>query len=104
MAAMSPTDRRVVITGVGTVNPLGHDVATTWEAMTAGRSGIAEVTLFDTTGFPVRIAGEVKGFDGEATFGKRRARHLDRFAQLALVATREAMDMAKLDLDHADPW
>ncbi len=97
------TDRRVVITGMGTVNPLGADVAGTWAAMTAGRSGIGPVTLFDATGFPVRIAGEVKGFDGEAVFGKRRARHLDRFAQLALVATAEAMEMAKLDV-AGDPW
>jgi 3-oxoacyl-[acyl-carrier-protein] synthase II len=71
--------------------------------MTAATSGAGPVTLFDPTGFPVRIAAEVKGFDGDATFGKRRARHLDRFAQFALVATREAMEMAKLDV-AADPW
>jgi 3-oxoacyl-[acyl-carrier-protein] synthase II len=103
MAPMATTDRRVVVTGMGTVNPLGHDVAATWTAMTAGTSGAGPITLFDTAGFPVRIAAEVKGFDAEATFGKRRARHLDRFAQLALVATAEAMDMAKLDI-AADPW
>ncbi|HEX3621066.1 MAG TPA: beta-ketoacyl-ACP synthase II [Acidimicrobiales bacterium] len=100
---MATTDRRVVVTGMGTVNPLGHDVTATWTAMTAGTSGAGPITLFDTAGFPVRIAAEVKGFDAEATFGKRRARHLDRFAQLALVATAEAMDMAKLDI-AADPW
>jgi len=96
-------DRRVVVTGMGTVNPLGHDVATTWAAMSAGTSGVGPVTLFDASGFPARIAAEVKGFDPGALFGKRKARHLDRFAQLALVATREAMDMAKLDV-AADPW
>jgi 3-oxoacyl-[acyl-carrier-protein] synthase II len=100
---MAPTDRRVVVTGIGTVNPLGDDVGATWAGMTAGASGIGAVTLFDTTGFPVRIAGEVSGFDAEAVFGRRRARHLDRFAQFALVATREAMEMAKLDV-AADPW
>ncbi len=100
---MGPLDRRVVVTGVGTVNPLGNDVASTWEAMTAGVSGIGAVTLFDTTGFPARIAGEVKGFDPVALFGIRRARHLDRFAQFALAATIEAMDMAQLDV-RADPW
>ncbi|MGI8809570.1 MAG: beta-ketoacyl-ACP synthase II [Acidimicrobiales bacterium] len=95
--------RRVVVTGVGTINPLGNDVATTWDAMCTGTSGIAPVTLFDATGFPARIAGEVKGFDPQAIFGRRRARHLDRFAQFAIVATSEAMDMANLDV-AADPW
>ncbi len=93
----------MVVTGVGTVNPLGNDVATTWEAMIAGVSGIGPVTLFDATGFPARIAGEVKGFEPIALFGTRQARHLDRFAQFALAATTEAMEMAKLDVT-ADPW
>jgi len=96
-------ERRVVVTGVGTVNPLGHDVATPWEAKVAGVSGIRAVTLFDATGFPARIAGEAKGFDANARFGTRRALHLDRFAQFALAATTEAMEMAKLDVT-VDPW
>ena len=71
-------------------------------AVVAGRSGVGPITLFDPDGFPVRIAAEVPGFDAEAVFGRRRARHLDRVTQLALVATGEAMESAKLDVG-ADP-
>ena len=90
-------DRRVVVTGIGAVSPVGVGADRSWEALVAGRSGIDQVAAFDPTGFPVRIAGEVRDFDANAIFGKRRARHLDRFTQLALVATREAVEASKLD-------
>ena len=92
------TTRRVVVTGLGAVTPLGVTATETWDAMVSGRSGAGPVTLFDATGFPVRIAAEVKDFDAAEIFGKRRARHLDRFAQFALVASREAVADAALDV------
>jgi 3-oxoacyl-[acyl-carrier-protein] synthase II len=94
--------RRVVVTGVGAVSPLGLTVASTWSGVVAGHSGAGPITLFDPSGYPVRIAAEVRGFEPEAVFGRRRARHLDRVTQLALVATAEAVESAKLDVG-ADP-
>lgn len=90
--------RRVVVTGMGAVTPLGPDVETTWAAMVAGRSGVGPITLFDAGGLAVRIAAEVKGFDAEAHLGRRDARHLDRFAQLAVVAARQAVTESGLDV------
>ncbi|MDQ3679410.1 MAG: beta-ketoacyl-[acyl-carrier-protein] synthase II, partial [Actinomycetota bacterium] len=94
-------DRRVVVTGMGVVSPVGNDGEESWRALTSGQSGVAKISLFDASDFAVRIAGEVKDFDGAVIFGKRRARHLDRFAQLALVATSEAMESSGLDASAA---
>jgi 3-oxoacyl-[acyl-carrier-protein] synthase II len=94
--------RRVVVTGVGVVSPLGLTVASTWAGVVAGHSGAGPITLFDPDGYAVRIAAEVRGFEPDAVFGRRRARHLDRVTQLALVATAEAIESAKLDVG-ADP-
>ena len=91
-------DRRVVVTGMGAVTPLGPDVASTWAAMVAGRSGVAPITLFDAGGLAVRIAAEVKGFEPEAHFGRKDARRVDRFAQLAVVAARQAVADSGLDV------
>lgn len=90
-------ERRVVVTGVGAVSPVGLTVDATWDSLVAGRSGVATIESFDPSDLPVRIAAEVKGFDGNQVFGKRRARHLDRFVQLALVAAREAIESSGLD-------
>lgn len=91
--------RRVVITGIGTINPLGNTLFDTWTNIKAGKNGITPISLFDTTDFNVKIAGEVKNFDIEAYFGKKQAKRMDRFTQLALKASDEAMDDAKLDID-----
>jgi 3-oxoacyl-[acyl-carrier-protein] synthase II len=109
-----PTPRRVVITGLGTVNPLAQSVPDYWRGLLAGKSGIAPITQFDTETFPfangqtaqfkVRFAGEVKGFDPEPVIDKRAARHLDRFAQFALVAAQEAVDDSGLDLSRENPF
>ncbi|MGC8511646.1 MAG: beta-ketoacyl-ACP synthase II [Acidimicrobiales bacterium] len=96
---MSP--RRVVVTGIGLVSPLGLDVESSWRGLLAGRSGVGRITQFDASDYPVRIAAEVDGFDGAAVFGRRRARHLDRVSQLALVAAAEAIEGAKLDVSGA---
>ena len=96
------TARRVVVTGVGTISPLGHTADSTWDAMVAGRSGVGLVEGFRREDLPVKIAAQVRDFDPVAVFGRRQARHLDRVVQLALVATREAVEGAKLDV-AADP-
>lgn len=94
-------DRRVVVTGLGVISPLGLDVEQTWQALIAGRSGVRTITAFDAQGSDVRIAAEIAGFDAAAFFGRRRARHLDRVVQLALVATKEAIESSKLDVATA---
>jgi 3-oxoacyl-[acyl-carrier-protein] synthase II len=98
------TRRRVVITGLGTLNPLGLDVKTTWHALLAGKSGIAPITLIDTVPFKVKFGGEVKDFQPDNYLEKKTARHLDRFAQLALVASLQAVKDSGLDLAREDPY
>ena len=89
--------RRVVVTGMGAVTPLGLDVPTLWSALTAGRSGIRKIKSFDTTAFDTKIAGEVQDFDPTRYFDRKDARRADRFAQLAVAAATEAVAEAKLE-------
>ena len=94
--------RRVVVTGLGLVTPIGNDVETTWEALLAGRSGAAPITHFEPTAdFDVRFACEVKGFEPERYLDRKEARRMDRFTQLAMAAAQEAMTHAGLDSDTA---
>lgn len=93
---------RVVITGLGTVNPLGLDVDTTWHQASNGESGIRPITSFDADEHKTRIAGEVKGFDPEERFGRKDARRMDRFVQFATAATEEALDDAQLRITDAN--
>jgi 3-oxoacyl-[acyl-carrier-protein] synthase II len=90
------TPRRVVVTGMGMLTALGNDVPTTWAGMVAGRSGVAEITLFDPGRLGCRIAGEVKDFDASGVLDKKDMRRFDRYIQLGLVAARQAMDQAGL--------
>lgn len=89
--------RRVVITGLGIVSPVGIGVATAWDSILAGVSGIAPITRFDTEGFPSRIAGEVKGFDVSKYLSAKEARRYDTFIHYGLVATMEAVRDAGLE-------
>ncbi|TMJ95608.1 MAG: beta-ketoacyl-ACP synthase II [Actinobacteria bacterium] len=89
--------RRVAITGVGAVTPLGNDARTTWKGLLEGRSGIAEITAFDPTEFPIRIAGEVKDFDPTGVAPPKEVRKLDRAVLFALAAAREALDDAGIN-------
>ena len=82
--------RRVAVTGLGAVTPLGHDARSTWEAAVAGRSGVDWIQSFDASEFPVRIAAEVKDFDAEHVVGAKDARRLERNVVLAVAAAREA--------------
>ncbi|MEO5941019.1 MAG: beta-ketoacyl-ACP synthase II [Candidatus Limnocylindrales bacterium] len=88
--------RRVVVTGMGMLTALGHDVASTWAAMVAGRSGVGPITLFDPERLECRIAGQVKNFDSSHVLDKKDMRRTDRYIQFGLVAAREAMDDAGL--------
>ena len=88
--------RRVVITGMGTVNPLANNVKDTWEAVCAGKCGIGPITRFDTDGFKVKVAGEVKNLDCEAVLGTREARRMDLFCQYACIAAKEAAEDSSL--------
>ncbi|HET7010879.1 MAG TPA: beta-ketoacyl-ACP synthase II [Anaerolineales bacterium] len=94
--------KRVVVTGMGCLSPLGNDVPSTWEAAKAGRSGVGPISLFDATGFKTRFAAEVKGFDPEAAVGRRDARRMDRFTQFAVVAAGQALQDAQLKIDDTN--
>jgi 3-oxoacyl-[acyl-carrier-protein] synthase II len=98
------TRRRVVITGLGTVNPLATDVATSWRRLCAGHSGIGPITLLDTAPFKVKFGGEVKDFDPETVLERKAARHLDRFAQFAMVASIAAVKDSGIDFSKEDPF
>ena len=89
---------RVVITGMGCISPLGNDVPSLWSGLLAGRSGIGPITHYDTSGHKVRIAAEVKDFDGVAVFGRGDARRMDRFSQFAVVTARQAVLDAGLQI------
>jgi 3-oxoacyl-[acyl-carrier-protein] synthase II len=91
--------RRVVVTGLGCISPLGQTVAETWSGLLEGKSGAAPITHFDASQHKTRFAAEVKDFDGVGRFGAREARKLDRFAQFAIAAAEEAMQSARLIID-----
>jgi len=97
---MNGFNNRVVITGMGILSPLGLDMATTWEGLITGRSGIDYITLFDPEFMKTKFAGEVKGFEPSNYMNRKDAHRMDRFAQLALAASREAVAQARLEIDH----
>lgn len=95
-------DRRVVVTGVGAISPLGMTVDPYWDALVEGRSGVGLVTLFDTSEYGVRIGGEVWGFDPATHLDRKIIKRLDRFSQFALVATNEAVKNSGIDMATED--
>lgn len=94
--------RRVVVTGLGCVSPVGNNVTETWQALLAGRSGSAPITAFDASAHKTKFAAEVKGFDPAALFGSKDARKMDRFTQLATAATLEAMAQSGLMITESN--
>jgi len=90
-------DRRVVVTGMGAITPLGNDVAATWDAMLAGRSGIRRIESFDPSRVDSKVAGEIQGFDAEQVMPKKEVRRNDRYVHFAWAATAEALRDATLD-------
>ena len=93
------TKQRVVVTGLGTINPLGNNVSDTWKNLISGVSGIDHITLFDASDLPVTFAGEVKDFDANDYLGKQNARKLDRSGHLSIFAAEEAIKDAGFDIN-----
>lgn len=94
--------KRVVVTGMGCVSPVGNTVDETWQALLAGKSGAANITLFDASEHKTQFAAEVKGFDGVDLFGVREARKMDRFTQFAMAATLEALEHASFSIEESN--
>ena len=96
--------RRVVVTGMGTVNPIGLNVEEYWEGLKAGKTGFGEITYFDTTDFKVKVAAEVKGFVAADRMDKKAARRMEPFSQYAVAAAKEAFEDSGLDMSKEDPY
>ena len=94
--------RRVVVTGVGMVTPLGNTASETWKNLLAGQSGVGQITRFDTTGFPVTIGAEVKGFDPAQWMDRKDVKKMDTFIHYALAAAKMAVDDARLTIDPSN--
>lgn len=95
--------RRVAVTGVGCVCPVGNDIETTWKNICAGRSGVNTITAFDASALELRIAAEVKGFDPSVVLGRKETRRMDRYTQFAVVAAYEAIRHAGLPVSTNTP-
>ncbi len=96
--------RRVVVTGIGTINSVGNNVNETWKNLIAGKNGIGLITRFDTSEFPSKIAGEIKDYDPLQYFDRKELKKIDLYAQYALVAAIEAMEDSGLDKFNFDPF
>jgi 3-oxoacyl-[acyl-carrier-protein] synthase II len=96
---MSSASNRVVVTGIGVLSPLGLDAATSWQGLVAGKSGVDYITLFDPEPFETKFAGEVKGFEPTNYMSRKDARRMDRFAQLAVAASLQAVEQAGIKIN-----
>lgn len=96
--------RRVVITGMGAVTPIGNDIDSFWQGIKDGVCGIDTVKSFDASAFKTQIAGEVKNLDIEEHIDRKEARKMDRYTQLALIAATEAMNNSGIDMEKEDKW
>lgn len=94
--------KKVVVTGLGCVSPLGNNITDTWENLLAGKSGISKISRFDASAYKSRIAGEVKEFDPQNLFGSKEARRMDRYTQFALTSTLQAIESAQLKVDEGN--
>ena len=95
-------EKRVVITGMGAITPIGNNVEDFWKGIEEGKCGIDEITLFDTTEYKVKLAAEVKNYNPEDYFERKEAKRMDRFSQFAVIAAREAWKDSKLEKDKQD--
>lgn len=96
--------RRVVVTGMGTINPIGLNVNEYWDSLKSGKTGFGEITYFDTTDYKVKVAAEVKGFDAKNFMDRKAARRMEAFAQYAVAAAMEAFAQSGLDMEKEDPY
>ena len=94
--------RRVVITGMGVISPVGNDTETFWQNIKAGKSGIDYVTHFDASEYPTKVAGEVKDFDPSQYIDRKEARHMDRYTQFIVTAAKMALNESGIDLEKTD--
>ena len=94
--------RRVVVTGLGAITPIGNSIDSFWNSVKSGKNGIDEIKCFDTTDFKVKVAAEVKDFNAEEFIGKKDAKRLDRFIQFALISSKECIKDSNIDLDSVD--
>ena len=92
-------ERRVVITGLGCVTPIGNNVEEFWKGIETSKCGIDEITAFDTTDHKVHLAGEVKNFNPEDFIDKKEAKRMDRYTQFAMTAAKEVMEDSKLNVE-----
>ncbi len=99
---LNNTSNRIVVTGIGALCPLGLDMPTTWEGLVAGKSGIDYITLFDAEPFDTRIAGEVKGFEPTDYINRKDVRRMDRFSQLAVAASRQAVEQSGIQINSTN--
>jgi len=99
MIEMFQRDRRVVVTGLGVISPVGLTVSSMWEALVSGRSGVDYISSFDAAPFETKFAAEVKGFDVSIYVGRKQARHMDRFTQFAVAASLQAVEAARLTIN-----
>src|SRR5213082_3125725 len=95
--------RRVAVTGMGFITPIGNDIETVWSNMVEGVSGVGRITRFDTTNFDTKIAAEVKGFNAEEYMDRKTTRHIGRYCQFALAASKQALAQANLDPAQMNP-
>jgi len=99
---MSSANNRVAVTGIGALSPLGLDTSTMWQGLISGKSGVDRITLFDASAFETKIAGEVKGFDPANYMNPKDVRRNDRFSQMAVAASLEALKQAGLKIDDTN--
>lgn len=95
-------NKRVVITGLGAITPIGNNVEEFWKGIKEGKSGIDEITLFDTTDYKAKLAGEVKNYNPEDYLDKKSAKRLDRFSQFAVIASKEALEDSGINNENTD--
>ncbi|MDD5355324.1 MAG: beta-ketoacyl synthase N-terminal-like domain-containing protein, partial [Candidatus Omnitrophica bacterium] len=96
--------RRVVVTGLGVISPVGNDVVSMWDALLKGKSGISRITTFDPTQFDSKIAGEVKGFDPLKYISLKDSRRMEMFIQFAVAAAKQALQDSGIDMSKEDPY
>ena len=94
--------RRVVVTGMGAITPIGNTVKSMWQGIKEGKCGIDNITLFDASSFKVKLAAEVKDYNPEEYLSRRDAKRMDRFSQFAVIAAKEALEDSKLDMENED--
>lgn len=96
--------RRVVVTGMGAITPIGLNVNEYWNSLKEGKTGFGEITYFDTTDYKVKVAAEVKGFDAKDYIDRKAARRMESFAQYAVAAAKEALEQSGIDMEKEDPY